>query len=225
MTEDGNSGPRPQAPRPSGTKNADPGWFKRRFEEKGISLREAAKGLGMAPSQLSRAINGLRAFKIGEVFKMARLIGQPDGEIMFRAGMTEDSAFDRAPLCAGHVITEDGALVPLATPVEVTRPSHCGDTTRAAVCAAESGPLAVLRRWVFYYELREVSEALEASQLDTLAITQIKESKELAVRVIRAGVFPGKYDLYAPGGEGPPLLAGVTLRRIGIVEWMRVAAT
>lgn len=52
----------------------DPGWFKRRMEAKGVSLRELAPEMCMAASQLSRVINGGRKMTLHEAYLLASLL-------------------------------------------------------------------------------------------------------------------------------------------------------
>lgn len=49
----------------------DPDWFKARMGAAGVSLRELAPEMGMAPSQLSRAINGERKLTLHEAYELA----------------------------------------------------------------------------------------------------------------------------------------------------------
>ena len=85
----------------------DTAWFKAQLANAGLSVRSAARLLGIHASALSRSLNGERRFKLEEVRRLADAFAVSANEVMARAtsaGQTAPGGFgepSQAPYGAG----------------------------------------------------------------------------------------------------------------------------
>lgn len=84
--------------------NVDKNWFERQFDRKGLSLRGVAKAIGIDPSALSRALSGQRKITVGEVAKIATILGVPQSEVLSHVttAPTVPAASDREGVRTPH---------------------------------------------------------------------------------------------------------------------------
>jgi transcriptional regulator with XRE-family HTH domain len=70
----------------------DKDWFKAQLAKAGLSMRAAARMLGIDASALSRTLNGERRFKLEEVRSLAEILAVPADEIMAHASGAKGAA-------------------------------------------------------------------------------------------------------------------------------------
>ncbi|MEO5326366.1 helix-turn-helix transcriptional regulator [Mesorhizobium sp. CC13] len=62
--------------------SVDKFWFDEKFDQKGLSLRDVAKAIGIDPGALSRTLNGKRKISVVEVAKIATVLGVSQSEVL-----------------------------------------------------------------------------------------------------------------------------------------------
>lgn len=62
--------------------SVDKFWFDEKFDQKGLSLRDVAKAIGIDPGALSRTLNGKRKISVVEIAKIATVLGVSQSEVL-----------------------------------------------------------------------------------------------------------------------------------------------
>lgn len=171
-------------------------YFKALLADKGMSLRDLAKVMGMNHSQLSLTITaGTRRLQLDEAAQLSQIFSRPLHEIVENAGVNVRPMAGRRVSVIGAVTGEGTVALHASDVVErTTAPEDIIGEVSAVQFRTAGTPLDWMDGWVCFY--RPASE-VAPDVLGRLCVARIKGGP-VVVATVKRGYSDGTYNLSGP---------------------------
>jgi hypothetical protein len=193
--------------------DVDHQWFKDRLAEKGLSMRMAARMLGIDQSIVSRRLAATPERRItmgpNDVAELAALLSQPYDEVLRRAGLHTGKPARSAGITG--VARPDGIVKPVK-PRRVPLPGNELAAMHGVLIDSPAGPWD--RAVVFYSPARMV----EPEAVGRLAVVGV--GNNVMVGVLRHGLERALWDIR--GIDGSAIGENVKAAWASPVAWVRL---
>lgn len=200
-------------------------WFRTVLEQKGLMHAEVAKAIGMTKSAFSKALSGKRRFTLKEATAISAFLQTPLTEVLQALGISLDAP--ESPRNCEVTGWIDGA-----TQLRLRAPGEGGGLrgAKTAPCPFPDRDIRVARvqsagtehdglDGALVYYRQSQAKGVDQNAIGRLALVQLSGG-ECALRVVRRGYAPGRYNLTTLSGR--LIEESAIVEAVHPVVWLKV---
>jgi hypothetical protein len=187
--------------------DTDPDWFKQKLKARSLSMRSAAKFLGIDAAAVHHTIHGRRRMTIKEATEWADMLGVPRSDVMVHAGAGDFT--EPEYVTVAYTVDRTGRVTPRTERARVPPPANSSDDTIAIRCEDPKSPNF---GWLFF------ADKTGEKPRDLIgSLCLVDTGRDLVLGTILKGFSPASYSV---GVFGADMVCDIEIEDATPVKWI-----